>query len=81
VDFLLDMVIFIRKFHVVTAYVGGLWQLLRLLIIFLTPEERRRTLQICVSINVHGRRVPGLIFALEVSYMAELWTVDRQQLV
>jgi hypothetical protein len=39
---------------------------------FQTPEERRHTLTIGVSIGVHGRRVPGLIFALKMSYMAEL---------
>jgi hypothetical protein len=33
---------------------------------FSTSEERRQTLQIGVSIGVHGRRVPGLIFLLKV---------------
>jgi hypothetical protein len=42
---------------------GGLWQLLRLLPV-LTSEERRHTVQIGVSICVHGRRIPGLIVLL-----------------
>jgi hypothetical protein len=33
---------------------------------FLTPEERRRTLQIGVSIGVPGRRVPGPIVLLSL---------------
>jgi hypothetical protein len=31
----------------------------------LFPEERRHTLHMGVSIGVHDRRVPGLIFALK----------------
>jgi hypothetical protein len=60
------MVFLIMKFYVVTVEAGGLWQLLRLLTVFKTPHKRRHTLQKGVmSVSVHGRRVPGLIFDLK----------------
>jgi hypothetical protein len=58
--FSLDLFFFIPK--VLRCYYlgGGLWQLLRLLTDFLTPEERRHALHVSMSIGVNGRRVPGL---------------------
>jgi hypothetical protein len=45
------------SFHGLQVYCGYLQ--------LLASEERRHTLQISVSIGVHGRRVPGPIFALK----------------
>jgi hypothetical protein len=44
---------------------------------FLTSEERRHTLQICVSIGVHGRRLPGPIVQLSVLDGNELMAVRQ----
>jgi hypothetical protein len=53
-----------RPPFVVTGYLGGLWQLLRLLTICNPREEHRQTLKVGVSIGVPGRIVFGPIAAL-----------------
>jgi hypothetical protein len=48
---------------------------------FKTSEERRHTLQICVSIGVPSRRVPGPIALLVILYGRVLMAVRQQHVI
>jgi hypothetical protein len=50
---------------------------MRLITVF-TSEERRHTMQVGVSIGVHGRRIPGPIVLLSVLYGRVLMAVTHQ---